>query len=155
MESIFGLPAHPLFVHAPVVLMPLAALGAVALAVRPAWRRHYGPAMAVAAAAVMVATFMAVSSGEAFEELAGGAVNVDEHESLAETARNFVILFFLGAVGTVVLDRFRRDNRPAWADQAAWGLSGLTLVFGVVATVWMFRTGHEGARLVWDGVIVP
>jgi hypothetical protein len=29
ITSIFGLPAHPLFVHVPIVLVPLASLGAV------------------------------------------------------------------------------------------------------------------------------
>ena len=43
MDSISGLPAHPLLVHLPVVAIPLAAIGAVLLALRPGWRRAYGP----------------------------------------------------------------------------------------------------------------
>ena len=32
-----GLPAHPLFLHVPVILIPVAALAALALAARPSW----------------------------------------------------------------------------------------------------------------------
>ena len=40
-DLINGLPVHPLVVHAVVVLLPLATLGLIAIAVRPAWRRTY------------------------------------------------------------------------------------------------------------------
>ena len=41
LVTIFGIPAHPLLVHAVVVLLPLAAVCAAALAVRPSWRQRY------------------------------------------------------------------------------------------------------------------
>src|SRR5688572_22034892 len=41
LVTIVGLPAHPLLVHAVVVLLPLAATGAIALAIRPQWRQRY------------------------------------------------------------------------------------------------------------------
>jgi len=37
-----ALPTHPLLVHIPVVLVPLAAFGAIAIAARPKWMTHYG-----------------------------------------------------------------------------------------------------------------
>ncbi len=37
-DYIFGLPMHPLIIHAVVVLVPLSALVAIAFAVRPTWR---------------------------------------------------------------------------------------------------------------------
>ena len=42
-DLINGLPVHPLVVHAVVVLVPLAALGTIAIALRPAWRPHVRP----------------------------------------------------------------------------------------------------------------
>ena len=39
---VFGLPSHVLVVHAVVVLVPLAVLGAVAVALWPAARRRCG-----------------------------------------------------------------------------------------------------------------
>ena len=42
-DTIDGLPVHALVVHAVVVLLPLALLGTIAIAVRPAWRARFGP----------------------------------------------------------------------------------------------------------------
>ena len=38
LDTVLGLPLHPLVVHAVVVLLPLVALGVMALAVVPRWR---------------------------------------------------------------------------------------------------------------------
>lgn len=153
MESISGLPAHPLFVHAPVVLMPLTMLAAVAVALRPSWRRRYGPALAVGALVVLVATLLAVSSGEAFEELAGSGIDVDEHQRLAEATRLLVGAFFAGTLVVAVLDRVRRSDPPSWLAPATQVAAGVTAVAALLAAFWMYRTGHEGARLVWEGVV--
>ncbi len=40
INSLFGLPAHPLVVHAAVVLLPLAAIATILTAAIPASRRH-------------------------------------------------------------------------------------------------------------------
>ena len=41
MDTFFGIPAHPLFVHIPAVLIPLAAVGVVIMLVRPTWWERY------------------------------------------------------------------------------------------------------------------
>ena len=58
---------HPLVVHAVVVLLPLAALGVVALAVRPAWRGRFGVLVVVIAALATAAVPLATDSGESLE----------------------------------------------------------------------------------------
>lgn len=151
MKTFLGLPAHPLFVHAPLVLVPLVALAALALAVRPQWRRRYSTALAVAALVALVATLLAVRSGEAFEPAVKDVVDLDTHKSLANTTRLLVVLFFLGSAGVAALDRMQNDERP-WADRAAQAVVAVTALLAVAGSVWMARTGHEGARLVWDGV---
>ncbi|MBC8092563.1 MAG: hypothetical protein H7Y15_11605, partial [Pseudonocardia sp.] len=42
MLTLDGVPLHPLVIHAVVVLLPLAAVGTLAMAVRPVWRRSLG-----------------------------------------------------------------------------------------------------------------
>jgi hypothetical protein len=37
-----GLPAHPLFLHVPVILIPVVGLAALGLAARPAWWTRHG-----------------------------------------------------------------------------------------------------------------
>ena len=59
-ETLGGIPIHPLVVHAVVVLIPLAALGVMAISVIPRWRGRFGVlvvgAATVATALVPVAT---------------------------------------------------------------------------------------------------
>lgn len=152
MESISGLPAHPLFVHAPVVLVPLAMLFALACAARPGLRRRAGWALAGAAVVTLVATQLAVSSGYRFDELLDGAADTSDHQALGETTRNLVAVFAVGSLVTAVLDRpgGGPSARRRWAVLAAMAVTTLS---SVMATLWVIRTGDEGARLVWDGVI--
>lgn len=153
LESIGELPSHPLFVHAPVVLMPLLAIFAATLALRPRWRRQVGLALPALAAVVGVATYLAMRSGEALRELLGDfAPNTDKHESLANTALVLIVLLVITSAAMVVVDR-TAGGGPSWLPQAALILAGLSVVLAGLATIWMFRAGHEGARLVWKGTV--
>lgn len=42
LENLFGLPAHPLLVHLPVVMVPIAATMALLMTIRPAWLDRFG-----------------------------------------------------------------------------------------------------------------
>lgn len=155
METLFDLPAHPFFVHAPLVLSPLVALAAIAIAVRPAWQRRLGLPVVAASFVVLVATFLAGESGEALDELLQGTAAVREHEELADTTRVlvfglFVVLGALVGIGRLVA---RRAEAPSWGRPARLGLSALTVVLAVASTVWMVRTGHSGAESHWTGVV--
>ncbi|MEY4069352.1 MAG: hypothetical protein RLZZ332_1688, partial [Actinomycetota bacterium] len=41
MDTLGGIPSHPLFVHLPAVLIPLATLGVILMVVRPTWWQRY------------------------------------------------------------------------------------------------------------------
>jgi uncharacterized membrane protein len=62
INELFGLPAHPLLVHAAVVLLPLAALATIVVAVVPKTRRHYAPVALVLAIAALGAVGLAQGS---------------------------------------------------------------------------------------------
>ncbi len=153
MESINGLPAHPLFVHAPVVLVPLAAIMAVVMLARPDYRRRRGWALVVAAVIGLVFTQLAVSSGYAFDELSGGVSNTDDHQALGETTRNFTVAFAVAAAATYLLDRRSGQSDSGSVGHLATAGMALTALCAILSTVWMVRTGEEGARLVWGEVI--
>lgn len=129
----------------------MVALASVVLAARPQWRRRCSLALAVAALVALVATFLAMQSGEAFEPAVRDLVDLSTHKSLAQTTRVLVILFFLGTAAVAALDRMTDDTRP-WAPKAAQAGIVVTALVSLAGSVWMFRTGHEGAKLVWDGV---
>ena len=68
MDTLNGLVAHPLFVHLPAVLVPLATIGVIILAVRPGLVRNFGGVTAAIAGAGFVGALLAANSGEALEE---------------------------------------------------------------------------------------
>jgi preprotein translocase subunit SecG len=159
VESISGLPAHTLFVHAPVVLMPLALLLTIWLAAKPNHRRRFGLLLAGAALVVLVATFLAVSSGQAFDEIVGDRVDTGDHERLATVTLVLVAAFAVSALAMALVDRRSARATPPEDDPsstlttAGWALTALTVATAALATLWMVRTGEEGARLVWHGVV--
>lgn len=152
MEQIFDLPAHPLFVHAPLALMPIVAVLAAAILLRPAWRGRFGWVAVASVGALFVMVLLAMNSGEALEEaIETGAI--ERHEELAETTRLLVFLLLVVVTAGAVLARRVARGGAEGLKRVVTVLAGLTVVLGTLSTVWMIRTGHEGARVVWDGVI--
>ena len=62
-DTVQGLPVHALVVHGVVVLVPLAALGLIAIAVRPSWRKTYAPLVAILATVGLALVPVATKSG--------------------------------------------------------------------------------------------
>ncbi len=170
MEKIFNLPAHPLFVHFPIVLLPIAAVGALALLLRPQWRATFSWPLAVATLIGMISTILASKSGQPFEDAIGPLGNlVDKHERLGEQTEVLSIFFFLSAFAMAVISQLSAKRGPielpgissgnsvtveqgqTWA-RAATALNVLVALLGILVTIWVIRTGHEGARITWGGV---
>ncbi|MFW2340003.1 MAG: DUF2231 domain-containing protein [Acidimicrobiia bacterium] len=148
LDTIAGIPSHPLFVHAPVVLIPLVGLAVIALAFRPGWRTALGWWPAVAAGVSLIATFLAVGSGNAFDERLDGLVDTERHESLALTTLALVAVFF----GATVAQRLLR-NSDGWLRLVELAVTLLVVVSAGMAVWWTFLTGEEGARITWSGVV--
>jgi hypothetical protein len=68
LSNTFGLPAHPLLLHVPVVLVPVLSVVTVALAVRPAWRLRFGLSAGVLAIVTMAGTILTAGAGEALKK---------------------------------------------------------------------------------------
>ncbi len=146
MERIFDLPAHPLLVHFPVVAIPLLALAGIAMAVRPSIRDRFGVAIAVVAIITVISTFVAAQSGHALSDALELPDDfIDPHRSLGETLVYFVLGLGVTIAGAVGVGRSRPNSA---IDQI---LRGAIVGFAVLSLVWVVRTGHEGARSVWDG----
>lgn len=143
METFFGLPAHMFAIHAPIVLLPIAALGTVALAVVPRWRRAAGWWMVGAIGLVAALVFAAKRTGETLDDAFDGAVDVSTHADLANATFVLTILWLVAYAGLTLSGR--REASPA----IDYLLSGLSAGLAVLALVWMVRTGHEGTEVVW------
>ena len=160
MKSLFHLPAHPLFVHGPVVLMPLVALFAVALAIRKDWRERYVWQFVISCAVLLGATILAARSGELFNTVVRDSVPTKRHRELGETTRLIVAILFVASLAMAWATRRDRGAEAATAGNpgtasvrpsviAGWVVGALA----VLGTIWMIRTGHEGARVVWTGTL--
>lgn len=156
-ETLFGLPAHPFLVHLPVVLVPATALGAVAVAARPAWRARFGVLIAVVAIVAVAGTWLASNSGGTLEEKVQETSLVERHEEMGDQLLAMVIVFALAVVALVVVDTWRRRRLAGssgpdvpTARVAVAILSGLAVLSAVIATAGTVRAGHSGAQAVWE-----
>lgn len=155
-DLIDGLPVHPLVVHAVVVLLPLAVLGTLALALRPAWRLRYGWLLVGVTAVATVLVPVATSSGEALERRVGSP---GEHAELGDTLIWFAVPLLLLVVAMVVLERRRsgasRDaGRPGSSGRGlATGVAVVAVVVALATAVQVYRIGDTGARAVWGGSV--
>lgn len=164
--TVGGVPAHPLLVHAVVVLLPLAALGAVLVAVRPSWIRTYGLIVALLAPAGAVSAWLAAFAGN---QLAAAIVTpsfqpvIDQHASFGALTMYIGSAFAVLAIVTWVLDR-RSAAVPAGSHRAGpavgtrtstpvRALAGVTALLGIAAVAVTVLAGHSGSAAVWGGVV--
>ncbi|MGW2143431.1 DUF2231 domain-containing protein [Nonomuraea bangladeshensis] len=156
----FGLPLHPLVVHAAVVCLPLAALGTIMMAFWPAAARRLWPAVLFVATIALIAVPLAISSGETLADTVGENELIEAHEEQGEQVLPFVIVLWLAALGLSLATRFRGHRgrsaapdgavaRPRWHAGAIIVLALLALAGGVGGTVAIVRAGHSGAQSVW------
>ena len=146
-DSAFGLPLHPLAVHVVVVLVPLAALGAVVMVVSRRLARRYGGLIVVAGVAAFIASIVAKEAGESLASRVGVTALQSQ---LGDAVPILALLLSLGLIGFWLIDRGIPVNRsrPWWLQVAGIAL----IVIAVLATVWVVRAGHSGAESVWQGL---
>lgn len=152
VEELFGLPAHPLLVHAAVVLLPLAALATVASAAVPRLRRHYAPVALGLALVALLAVGLAQGSGEALEEEIDETPLVEAHTDQGEQVLPWAVAVTVAAAAVTAAPVVSR-RRPGTSPRAVTAvLVVLSLVAGVGATWVVVDVGHSGARATWDDV---
>lgn len=140
LDTFNGLPLHPLVVHAVVVLLPLSVVGAIAVALRPAWRQTYGWLVAGLLVVATALTPVATSSGEALEKRVG---DPGRHAELGDQLIWFEIALLVVLVAMLVL------HRRGVVSAAARGVAVLVLIASVAAAVQVYRVGDSGAKAVW------
>jgi hypothetical protein len=176
-DTIFGLPVHPLVVHATVVIVPTAAVAVALAAGWPRFRRWAGffPLLLSAVAVVLVP--ISTSSGEALEQHVGHGALIEEHAHLADGLLLPVLILAVaalalywvqlkeavlagapaGGLGTAaearlatVANRVGGPGRPATVVLAVVMLIAVGAAAGTLVQV--ARIGHSGAKAAWSGV---
>jgi uncharacterized membrane protein len=143
METLFGLPAHPLMVHAPIVLLPLAALGAIIMGFSARFSVRFGPLVTAVAGVGAVTAALAKLSGQQLAESVG--VSEDHHQAggqLPFAAAGFFIL----VLALWLLDRRGPRNLGIQI------LAVVVIAASIIIVGWVIRTGHTGAEMVWQGI---
>jgi hypothetical protein len=158
-----GLPAHPLFVHVPVVLIPVCILAALACAARPAILDRYGVVICAVTIVAMSSTFLAMQAGGALSgalHLHGhAAVLISQHSAAAKVLA--ITFTALTAILILSFSAYRiGEGSPtglAVADEILGAAAVRTLlrvllvVLALVAAYYVFRVGDLGAKAVWAG----
>jgi hypothetical protein len=159
-----GLPAHPLFLHVPVILIPVAAIGALVLVAWPRLFVRNGLWLGLVTVVALGATNLTIGAGHALRDdlnLQGSGI-VAQHASAADTLRILLIVFtalLLIAVavfrtagprvtGVGPLDAALTTIRSGVALGAA--LRVIVAVFAIASLYYVFHTGDLGAKAVWQ-----
>ena len=150
IDELFGLPAHPLVVHAAVVLLPLAALATLAVALIPRARRHYAPVALAVALAALVSVALAQGSGEALEERVIETELVEAHTDQGESVLPWAIATAVMAAAVTGAAAVSRRWPNVNARTLTVGLALAATVSGVGSTWTVIDVGHSGAKSAWD-----
>lgn len=140
ISSAFGLPAHPLLLHIPVVFVPVLGIAVLVAAAKPAF---FNAPLAAFAVVTLAATLLTVGAGEAFLEtkprLEGNPMMKD-HEGAGETVRFCMALLTAAMIGLLYVRR----------GAANVTLRVVAVVLALSAVGFTIRAGHLGAKLVWE-----
>lgn len=157
-DEFFGVPTHPLAVHAPVVLIPLLAVASVVVLFRTSWRERASVPLAALAFVMVAMLFVAKESGESAKEADNVFGNIDRHEELGNQTFILGVVWLVLAIAAGVATFLGRRNQATSLSSAAGeaGRNQLVLVLNLLATVaviattiWLIRTGHAGAESRW------
>ncbi len=141
--TFFGLPLHPLVVHGAVVLLPLAALGALVIAVSARARKRYGSLVVLGAFVALGATIGARVTGEALNGgTQAGAGALGTHVTWGLLAPWPAAA--LAVTSLVLALAARGKSRPLLVTSAL-----LTVVSALASLAVIVVVGHAGATAVW------
>jgi uncharacterized membrane protein len=147
--EIQGLPLHPLIIHAVVVLVPLAALGGIAISLLTWARKRYGSLVVVGAFGAAVSTGIAQLAGQAlYNERPQRSTALEFHASIGGQLLLWVILLFVGTVVVMLAQRLIDQEKPRGRVALIAG-AVITVAMALVSVIQVVRIGHAGSVAVW------
>lgn len=152
-DTVFGLPVHALVLHAVVILVPLTALGVVAVALVPRWRPAYRWPVLAAATLSLVLVPVTTQSGKQLRDRLGASGVIGEqiadHQMWGDRVIWAVIAMWIVAVALLLLDRAGRRGG------LMTGLAVLAVLTAGAAAGAVVLTGHTGTTAVWSCTVDP
>lgn len=149
IHRVFGLPAHPLIIHVPVIFVPILGLTVLAVMFNFRWFERYGALVAAFSVVSLAGTLLAVGAGQAFQEdreqsLPGAGMEnptLHDHEDAGITLRLIMVILTALLVGLLWARRL--------PNAATLVLRVLAVLFALGAIAMVIRTGHLGAKMAW------
>jgi hypothetical protein len=151
-----GLPAHVLFVHFVIVLVPLSALALVVCAAWPGGARRLGLLLPVLAFVTLASVPLSTHAGEWLEAHVGSDPLVRQHAELGDGLLPWVAGLFV--ISAAVWWTARRWAPATAGPSGAAGsppallrgvIAVLSLAVAVGAVVDVYRIGDSGAKAAW------
>ncbi len=159
LDTVLGLPTHPLLVHGSVVLIPLTALLAAYVAWRPrTWRRSALP-LTVLALVMTGLAFATTQAGERLEERLAESELIEAHAEIGELVPLLAIALLVCAAAMWLLRRRGADDATRDAGSTAGPTAAqrvvaiVTSLVAIAVIVWTIRAGHTGAEAVWKPIM--
>ena len=150
-DTITGLPVHILVVHAVLALVPLGALGVIALALVPRWRTRYGPLVLATTTVGLVMVPVATESGERLQGRidAGGVVRdqIEEHVLWGDRVLWPTLALWVLSLALVLMARRGVRGRVVTV------VAVLAVLAAAAATGAVTFAGHLGSTAVWSCTI--
>ena len=147
MDSINGLPAHPLLVHIVVIILPLTGAAAILGSIWPRAQRKFTFLTPLAALVGLVAVPITISAGASL------ASTLDEmppilvqHMTYASSLLPLTVALFVLTAAQWAYFHFDRAPRRPWLTVV---LAVLVIAVSVATIVQVVLTGDAGSRAVW------
>lgn len=146
--TFFGLPLHPLVVHATVVIVPTTAIVLALSLLLPRFRNWAGILPLVLAVASVILAPLSTSTGETLRGMVGETRLVQEHAELG----GMLVWWCLGMLVVAGVDWWLRRSRRGFGRGVATTLVAAGVVMSLGTIVQTVLIGHSGAKAAWSAV---
>jgi hypothetical protein len=145
--EINGLPAHAVFVHLVVVIVPLTALAAIVVSLWPAAQRKLTFLVPLGAVVGLVAVPFTTAAGTDLAAGLGDPAFIDHHRQLGNLVLPFVI-----ALAVTTAGQWLALRRPHVGPVLRASFAVPVVASAVAAMVIVALAGDAGARAVWGSI---
>lgn len=148
-NDFYGLPLHPLIVHATVVIIPLAAATVLLAVLWPRFRAWAGPMPAVLCLIGLILVPLSTSTGETLEKHVVRSALLEKHTRLADGLLPWMIaLLVISLISYAIHRQSTSGHTPRRAIRVVVATLAVVAVAGT--TVQVALIGHSGAKAAWQ-----
>ena len=152
-DTIFGLPMHPLVVHATVVVVPLSAVLVALAALSRRFRSWAGFLPFGASVLGLILVPISTSSGEGLQNRLPQNALIERHAELADGLLPWVIVLTVAAAALFFVHLREKSVAVGPLSRAILAAVMVVAIIGSVGTVFQAgRIGHAGAEASWSDV---